>query len=201
MELGTGRCRSVIIRVRAYEHCRVRESRISQLGAEFQALLHVHRILDFLLVRRTSLGDQTRDRPIQRVLVAVQNDCLNEQLVYEPPKPGMQPKWVDSQGSRERSPDPGRSLGKPILILIMEPKPSSKFSFDPAGMVGELARHEFWHNQMDGIRPCGHQLQEFGGYPDLFCGHSRLLAGGVAAEQIEEVAGVEDGDRSGCAMI
>ena len=144
------------------------ESRISQLGAEFQALLYVHKILDFLLVRRTSLGDEMRDRPIQRGLVAVPNDRLSEQLVWEPPKLGMQPNWVDSQGSRERSPDPGRSLGTPILILIMEPEPSIKFSFDPAGMVGELARHEFWHNQMDGIRPCVHQLQEFGGYPDLF---------------------------------
>ncbi len=54
-------------------------------------------------------------------------------------------------------------------------------------MVSELTRHEFWHNQMDGIRPGGHQLQEFGGYPDLFCGDPRLLPGSVAAEKIEEV--------------
>ena len=81
----------------------------------------------------------------------------------------------------------------------MESKPSIKFSFDPVGMVSELAGYEFWHNQMDGIRPVGHQLQEFAGYPDLFCGHPRLLASGVAAEQIEEVAGVEDEDRGGSA--
>ena len=101
---------------------------------------------------------------------------------HEPPKLGMQPKWVDSQGSRKRSPYPERSLGQPILILIMEPKPFIKCSFDPVGMVSELAGHQFWHNQMDGIRPGDHQLQELGGYPDLFCGDPRLLAGGVAAE-------------------
>ena len=113
-----------------------------------------------------------RDRPIQRGLVAVQNDRLSEQFVCEPSKLGVEPKGVDSQGSRRRSPYPERSLGQPILILIMELKPSIKFSFDPVGMVSELAGYEFWHNQMDGIRPGGHQLQEFGGYPDLFCGDS-----------------------------
>ncbi len=97
----------------------------------------------------------------------------------------MQPNGLDGPGILERNPDPECSLGKPILILIVKPKPSNKFALDPVGMVGELARDEFWHNQMDSTRPVGHQLQEFGGRLDLFRGHPRLLALFVAAEQIE----------------
>jgi len=42
------------------------------------------------------------------------------------------------------------------LILIVELKPFIKFSFDPVGMVSELAGHKFWHDKLDADRPGSH---------------------------------------------
>jgi hypothetical protein len=79
----------------------------------------------------------------------------------------------------------------------MEPEPSVEFSFDPVGMIGKLARHEFWHNQVGGARSHRDQLPELAGDLDLPWRHPWLFAIGVATEQIEEVAGVGADNRRG----
>ncbi len=146
--------------------------------------------------------DDPFDSEKQTLVIAVQDGCTGQQPLGKLTEVALQVERHNRGGSREwRTAGGGRSIDKPLLVDIVRCQPSGKRLFDlRTRVVSDFARHQFRNDQVKSVFSGGQQVEKTAGtfqFLDFDAALLDILGRSCDAKQVEEVAAIDDQDRSG----